>query len=285
MNFQHCTIVGIGLLGGSLALDLRRHYPEIIITGIARRQATLDEASLIRHGKELVFNRLSLNLEDAADADLVVLCTPVQTIIQQLAALAKLLKPGAVVTDVGSAKRAVMNAAVTVLPPTVHFIGGHPMAGSDRAGLIFAVPDLFVDASWALCIPPGHEEAAAKLAEVIQTLGAHPVIIDAASHDAIVALTSHLPHVVAAALVKIVLSHEEVMPFLAGGFRDTTRIAAGNPPMWRDIILTNRDQVISALNLMIAELTTWRDVVRSGDAPHLEALLTTACDQREQLNK
>ena len=169
-----------------------------------------------------------------------ILCTPVQTIIAQFEELARHLTLGTVVTDVGSTKRAVMNAASMVFPADVHFIGGHSMAGSDRAGLSHARPHLYQQATWALCIPPGHEEAAGRLAAVVAALGAHPVPIDADVHDALVALTSHLPHLLAAALTNRVLGSpydDAVLPFIAGGFRDTTRIAAANPAMWRDILL------------------------------------------------
>ncbi len=286
MPFTHCSVIGLGLLGGSLALDLRQQFPRMAITGIARRTTTLDEAAALRCGTAAVFTHLSADLADAGAADLVVLCTPVQTVIEQLAVLAPHLRPGAVVTDVGSTKRMVMNAAATVMPAGTAFIGGHPMAGSDRAGLVHARAELYRGATWALCVPDGNDEAAAHLSELIITLGARPLPIDADTHDALVALTSHLPHVLAAALTNQVLGSaygDAVLPFIAGGFRDSTRIAAANPTMWRDICLTNRDRLVAALNALLAELEQWRDAIRAGDAPHLEALLTTAHRQRERM--
>jgi prephenate dehydrogenase len=257
------------------------------ITGIARRPQTLAEAADLRGDGAPVFTRLERDLSAARHADLVVLCTPVQTIIDQLAQLAPLLAPGTVITDVGSTKRAVMNAATTVLPREIIFIGGHPMAGSDRAGLSHARAGLYQDATWALCIPPDAEESAARLARLVTAVGARPLPIDPEMHDDIVALTSHLPHVIAAAVANQVLGSvydDVVLPFIAGGFRDTTRIAAANPVMWRDILLTNRDRVVAAVTTLIRELTQWRDAIATGDAPHLEALLTTAHDRRERLN-
>ncbi len=283
-TFQHCSILGLGLLGGSLAYDLRRRYPAMAITGVARRQATLEMAATLRADERPVFTRLTTELTSVRDAELVVLCTPVQTIVQQLAALAPLLAPGTVVTDVGSTKRIVMNAASSILPPEVTFVGGHPMAGSDRAGLEHARSGLYRGATWALCVPPEAEDAAERLATLIRDLGANPLRIDAETHDDIVALTSHLPHVVAASLVNVVLGSvydDTVQPFIAGGFRDTTRIAAAHPVMWRDILLTNRDRVLTALNSLLQELETWRDAIRAGDTPHLEALLTLAQQRRE----
>lgn len=287
MGFQHCAVIGLGLLGGSLAMDLRRHFPEMTLTGIARREATLAEAASLTCGDQPVFTHLSCDLASVRTADLLVLCTPVHTIMQQLAQLAPLLSPGAVVTDVGSTKRAVMNAAVTVLPPAVTFVGGHPMAGSDRAGLAHARAGLYVGATWALCIPAGAEDAASRLAELLGGIGACPLPIDADVQDELVSLTSHLPHVIAAALTNHVLGSAQgdaVLPFIAGGFRDSTRVAAANPAMWRDILLTNRDYVVTALNGLLAEIEHWRDAIRGGDAPHLEALLTMAHDRRERLN-
>jgi len=285
MAFQHCTIIGLGLLGGSLALDLRRHYPEMRITGVARRQQTLEEAAVLTYGTHAVFNALSPSLQLAHEADLVVLCTPVQTILSQLVSLAPLLSPGAIVTDVGSTKRAVMNAA-TALPADVTFVGGHPMAGSERKGLSAAQSNLYQGASWALCVPPGAEDAAARLCELIQIVGGVPLRIEPDTHDALVALSSHLPHVVAGALVNVVFSSEHaeaVLPFIAGGFRDSTRIAAASPDMWRDICLTNRDHIVPALDAMLEEIAQWRTAILAGDAPHLEALLTTARERRERL--
>lgn len=287
MQFHSCCIIGLGLLGGSLAFDLRRAYPAMRVTGIARRQATLDEASALSVDGTGIFDRLTTDLSAVHDADLVVLCTPVQTIMTQLAEIAPHLRPGCVVTDVGSTKRTVMNAAAIALPGTVSFIGGHPMAGSDRAGLEHARPGLYVGATWALCVPPGAETDAARLATLITTLGARPLPLAADRHDALVALSSHLPHVTAAALVNVTLGGEDaemLRLFIAGGFRDTTRVAAGHPGMWRDICLTNRDQLTHALDALLSELAQWRDAIDAGDGPHLEALLTTAAHHRDALN-
>lgn len=283
MTFRHCGIVGLGLLGGSLALDLRALAPAMTITGVARRQATLDEAAAMRADGAPVFSHLSCDLDAVREADLVVLCTPVQTILQQLVDLAGRLAPGAVVTDVGSTKRAVMNAASSVLPEGLVFVGGHPMAGSEQAGLAHARAGLYRGATWALCVPAGAEAAARRLAALIATVGARPTEIDADSHDDIVALTSHLPHVIAGALANTTLGSaydDLVRPFIAGGFRDTTRIAAAHPAMWRDILLTNRDRVLAALDAYDAEMAAWREAIRGGDAPHLEALLTMARERR-----
>ena len=288
MTFQHCGIVGLGLLGGSLACDFRRHFPDMRITGIARRQQTLQLAGEMHHGGTTIFDELSADFTALRTADLVLLCTPVQTIISHLAQLAPVLTPGTVLSDVGSTKRAIMNAASTLYAAETVFIGGHPMAGSDRMGLENARIDLFREATWALCVPPGGESAATRLQQLLSAIGAHPLVIDAAQHDDLVALTSHLPHVLAAALTNQVLGHaygDAVLPFLAGGFRDSTRIAASHPEMWRDIMLTNRDRITAALNALIDELQQWRDAIRTGDAPHVEALLTQAQRRREQLNK
>ena len=276
------------MLGGSLALDLREQFPDLRITGIARRPATLAEAAALTVAGSPVFSYLSTELAAVGDADLVVLCTPVQTTMNQLAELAPLLAPGAVVTDVGSTKRMIMNAAATALPPAVRFVGGHPLAGSDRAGLSHARRGLYQGAVWALCIPPGAEEAARRLVTVLDKVGARALEIEPDRHDALVALTSHLPHVTACALTNRVLGSEygeEVLAFIAGGFRDATRIAAANPAMWRDICLTNRDNLVAALDTFAAEIARWRAAIAAGDAPHLEALLTTAQERRERLNR
>jgi len=287
MTFTHCSIVGLGLLGGSLAIDLRHHFPRMTLTGIARRRKTLEDAAVLRRDGAAVFTHLSQELSAIRGADLIIFCTPVQTVIQQLAEIAPFVSPGAMVTDVGSTKRMVMNAAATVLPAGVCFVGGHPMAGSERAGLSHARAGLFRDAAWALCAPAGAEEAADRVSAVVEAIGAHPLRIDAELHDQLVALSSHLPHVVACALAMQVLGSpraEAARAFIAGGFRDTTRIAAANTAMWRDICLTNRDNIVRELNEMIAALEGWRDALRNGDAPHLEVLLARAHTLREELN-
>lgn len=287
MSFSHCGIVGLGLLGGSLAIDLRHHFPQMTITGVARRQETLEEAARLRYRDLPVFTHLTTELGAVRETDVIVLCTPVQTVIEQLAELATLAAPGTIVTDVGSTKRMVMNAAATALPAGVFFVGGHPMAGSDRAGLSHARAGLYRDATWALCTPEGAEGAAARLCELIEILGAQPLPIDPVFHDGMVGLTSHLPHIVACALSTQVLGNpnrEMVRAFIAGGFRDTTRIAAANTAMWRDICLTNRDNIVRELNTLIASFEQWRDALRAGDEPHLEALLATAHGLREELN-
>jgi len=288
MTFTHCSIVGLGLLGGSLAIDLRHHFPQMTLTGVARRRKTLEEAAALHSDGAPVFTHLSQEPGAVAGADLVILCTPVQTVMQQLADLAPCIAPGAVVTDVGSTKRMVMNAAATALPAEVFFVGGHPMAGSDRAGLLHARAGLYRGATWALCASAGAEAAAERLSGLVETIGARPLRIDADLHDRLVALTSHLPHVVACALAAQVLGDpqgELARAFIAGGFRDTTRIAAANTAMWRDICLTNRDNIVRELTGMIAALESWRDALRNGDVPHLDALLTRAHTLREDLNR
>ncbi len=288
IKFKKVAIVGLGLLGGSLAVDLRMLSPDIQIVGIARRQETLEEAKLLAVDGVAVFNILSRQIKDCADSELIILCTPVQTIIDQLAELAVIISPGSIITDVGSTKRAIMNSASTVIPDGVFFVGGHPMAGSDKAGLLHAHTGLYKGATWALCENEKSGKAAEKLSSLIAELGASPIIIDPESHDDIVSLTSHLPHLVASALVNAVFNsnyEEMALPFMAGGFRDTTRIAAGNPALWRDILMTNRDRVLASLASLITELSTWRDALQSGDEPYLEALLSSASDRRTMVNK
>lgn len=286
MPFHHTAIIGLGLLGGSLALDLRKRFPAMTITGIARREETLQEASALRMDGAPVFTHLSRELSVVRGADLVVFCTPVQTIVAQVLEMAPFLEPGAVVTDVGSTKRVIMNAA-TALPAGVHFVGGHPMAGSDRKGLAHARLNLYRGATWAVCVPPGSEAAAERFVALIETLGAIPLPIEAGFHDELVALSSHLPHVVAAALSNVVLGNPHasaLQPFIAGGFKDTTRIAASSSAMWRDICLANRDYILAALDSLLRELNAWREALSARDAAHLEALFTAARERREELN-
>ncbi len=289
IKFKKVAIVGLGLLGGSIAIDLRSLSPCIEIIGIARRNETIIEADQLFVDEKKIFNQLSSDIAATSCCDLVILCTPVQTIIDQLAQLSLILNPETIVTDVGSTKRAIMNSAVTAMPDDIYFVGGHPMAGSDKAGLSHARAGLYKGATWALCEnEKSGGDSAEKLYSLITLLGASPIIIDAESHDDIVSLTSHLPHLVASSLVNAVFSSnydEMALPFMAGGFRDTTRIAAGNPALWRDILMTNRDRVLSSLSLLINELSAWREALQSGDEPYLQALLSSASEKRMMINK
>jgi len=283
--FRHASTLGGGLLGGSLGLALRRRGLAARVTGFVRRadaaarvlaagaadDATTDLAAAVR------------------GADLVVLCTPVADIGPLARALAPQLTPGAVVTDVGSVKATVIAAAEgPVQAAGARFVGSHPMAGGEKTGVRAARAELFEGAVCLVTPTPATDPAAAEAVRKLwRGVGARVVDLDADTHDALVARTSHLPHALAFALARYVL--DPAAPPLqrtlcATGFRDTTRIAAGSPPMWRDILLGNRAHVLAALDGLGAQLAALRAAVAADDAAAVEAFLTEASTLRSAWN-
>jgi prephenate dehydrogenase len=261
--FDTVAIVGIGLLGGSLGMALRQRELARRVIGIARREATLAEARAM-----YALDVGSLEIAAAAEADLVVVAAPVLSIPPLVEALAPHLRPGAIVTDVGSTKATLMQTLEPLLPAHADLVGGHPMAGSEQAGVLAARADLFEGAIYVLTRGERtRPESVERLAELARRLGARPVEMDAALHDAAVARSSHLPHVVAAALAEAAgrgAPAEMVRLLVAGGFKSTTRIAASSPEMWRDICLTNRPALLAALADFEAALGRFRAQLEAG---------------------
>lgn len=259
------AVLGLGLMGGSLGLALRR-------TGLAASVAGYDvapdtvERALARGAIDLA---CAAPGEAAAGADLVVLAAPVLAEKDLLTAVASVLAPTTVITDLGSTKRQVVEWARELLPDPLRFVGGHPMAGSERSGVEAASADLFQNAVWCLTPAPWTDATALRLvAELAQRLGAAPLVLDAAEHDELVAGASHLPLVAAAALVRVATSSGEwaqMGRLAAGGFRDSTRVASGDIQMARDICLTNRDALVRWLDRYIGELSSVRDVLAATD--------------------
>ncbi|HUW65260.1 MAG TPA: prephenate dehydrogenase [Spirochaetia bacterium] len=280
--FERAAIVGVGLIGGSLALAMKERGVAGTVTGHDSDPAALREACDLG-----VLDRA----EDCAGAavrgaDLVVVATPVGYTCAVLRELAPYLTPGVLVTDVGSTKAATVEAARHLVPGG-WFVGGHPMAGSERGGVAAANPYLFENAYYLLT--PTGETAPAALAaaqDMVRALGARTVILDPGEHDQLVALISHLPHLVAAALVNTAASSSRAgraLPLAAGGFRDTTRIASGPPAVWRDIFLSNRQAVGAALRIFREQLDLLQRAVAGADPDTTLELLTLARETRESL--
>lgn len=276
MLFERAAIIGIGLIGGSFALAARAAGVVGEVVGVARRERTLLEALHLGAADRTSFDPG----EAVRDADLVLIATPVATIPDVLERIAPALPVGCVVTDAGSTKRAVM-AAASVLPEHVDFIGGHPMAGSERAGVTAARVHLFHGKTWLLTPGDARPDAVARLRAVLEAIGARVVIVDAAEHDRIVARTSHLPHVIAAALCTALGECCDESDFIGAGLRDTTRIAAGPSEVWREILLTNADEVLAALSGFEAEVGRYRAALAACDEAALTALLDAARARRE----
>lgn len=274
------TIVGLGLMGGSLALALRGQCREIV--GVDADPAAA-QAALARG----VVDSLS-EFEPGHNCDLLVLATPVRGILGHLEALTttSFYPPRqTVVLDLGSTKAEIVHA-MTSLPPRFEPIGGHPMCGKETGGLANAEARLFRDRLFVLC-PPGYisVRALALAYELVAAIGAQPVMLPAERHDALAALVSHLPYTAAVALVRAALAADDpqVWQLAASGFRDTSRLAASDLTMMTDILLTNREAVLQALGAYTAELEALRGAIASGDEGAIRAALEPAQAKRAEL--
>ncbi|PAW82761.1 MAG: prephenate dehydrogenase [Pedosphaera sp. Tous-C6FEB] len=283
MYFPKVTLVGVGLLGGSIGLALKTRKLAGRVEGYVRRPASIAECERLG----VVDSATTDLLAAVRDADLVIFCTP----LAQMRALAEqcspALRPGTLVTDVGSVKGSV----VTELEPifakvSAPFIASHPMAGGEKTGPAAARADLFEQ---AVCIVTPGAKTPLKLVKQMEefwaALGGRPMRLTPDQHDALVARSSHLPHVVAAELANYVLSpaHPKEQPALcATGFRDTTRIAAGSPEMWRDIALANRKHLARALGVFIEDLQEFQRALDSGEAKAVDEFFETAKHRRDQ---
>lgn len=252
--FQRVTIVGVGLIGGSLALALRQRFPAIHITGV-------DRPKVLERALERKAIHTGATLSAAVqDSDLVILATPVSHILALLPQVARFIPPHAVVTDTGSVKRAIVERASSLFPRG-NFVGGHPMTGAEFSGINAAHPLLFQNALYLLTpSPEGTKSAVNKLVRLFTSLDARVLTLDPVTHDKVVAAVSHLPQLAAVALMNTVGNRHAAarkhLALAAGGFRDMTRIASSPFDMWKDILETNRNDINEALQLYIDSLVT-----------------------------
>ena len=282
MQLGKVALVGVGLLGGSLGLALRERRLAQQVTGFARRDQTLLDCRS-RGAVDLATRNLA---EAVTDADLVVLCTPVSQMGALLQDCLPHLQPGALVTDVGSVKGSVVAELEPLCAGSkVVFVGSHPMAGSEKTGVLAARADLFDGACCVITPTPRTPPAAlAALRGLWEAVGAQVVELTPARHDDLVGRCSHLPHIVAATLARYVLSPAhapEQAALCATGFRDTTRIASGSPEMWRDIVLANRRALTRALDVYIEDLAEFRELLAAGNPTALEEFLREAKSRRD----
>ncbi len=280
MSWQKVTLIGVGLLGGSLGQALRARGLAKSVVGYVRRQASIDEC-LKAGAVDLATRNL---LEAVTGADLVVFCTPLgqmKTLAQEMAGV---LRKDAVVTDVGSVKGSVTQELEPIVKKAGgHFVGSHPMAGSEKMGVLAARADLFQN---AICIvtAPRASTWARKVEELWKSVGGKPLRLTAAQHDEFVSRSSHLPHVVAAELANYVLSPAhpaEQRTVCASGFRDTTRIASGSPEMWRDIAMANRVNLARVLGVFIDDLKEFQHALDTGDEAVVEEFFRHGKERRD----
>jgi cyclohexadieny/prephenate dehydrogenase len=274
--FERVAFIGIGLIGSSLARVLRRDGLAGEIVACARNAATRDAAPALG-----IADRAT---DDAAaavvGADLVVLATPLSAYAGIAATIAPALRPGAIVTDVGSVKQVVIRDVLPLLPAGVHLVPGHPVAGTEHSGPEAGFAELFVDRWCILTPPPATDPAAvATITALWEKAGMRVVVMEPEHHDKVLAVTSHLPHLIAYTIVGTATDLEEdlkseVIKFSASGFRDFTRIAASDPVMWRDIFLNNREAVLEILQRFSEDLSALQRAIRWGEGDKLEALFT-----------
>ena len=289
---QRVTIVGLGLIGGSIGLGLRRWAEQNASGGQPALDVTGFDTDLEQQGHAQKIKAVARTAWDLAravkDADVVVVATPVAAMRETFEAIAPHLKGGAIVTDTGSTKAEVLAWADELLPRGVDFVGGHPMAGKAQS-IEGAEADLFKGATW--CVTPSvraDEEAIRTVLGLIAAVGAEPFFVDPIEHDAYVAGISHLPFVLSAALMRTVSqdpSWRDMKGPTAGGFRDVSRLAAGSPAMHRDILLTNRDAVTRWIDQYVAALGDLRATLQRDDeaaAPALTDFFTQARDARAE---
>ncbi|MBN1555887.1 MAG: prephenate dehydrogenase [Phycisphaerae bacterium] len=276
VEIQHVTIVGVGLLGGSIGLAIRRRFPRAIVAGVGRRESSL--ALAMKH--KCVHEAYLDATQPASKSDLVILATPVGAFEKHLRKIHPVLRRGALVTDVGSTKARVVRVGERICGRGGAFVGSHPMAGNENKGPAFADADLIAG---ALCIvtPTKHTPAArVRRTEAIwRALGMRTLRLAPAEHDRAVAAVSHVPHALAALLM--LLPKDKQLPVSATGLRDMTRLAAGDPEMWRDIMTTNRQAVLGSLDRLSRSLRRLRDLLEQDDARAIERFFARAKQRRD----
>jgi cyclohexadieny/prephenate dehydrogenase len=276
LYFDRVALIGVGLIGSSLARVMRRDSLAGEIVACARRQETLETVRRLDLADRVTFDPA----EAAAGADLVVISTPISAYADVARRMAGALKPGAIVSDVGSVKEAAVRDLQAHLPANVHLVPGHPVAGTEHSGPEAGFAEMFHD-RWCILTPlPGGDLAAvATVTRLWQAAGMKVVTMDAEHHDKVLAITSHLPHLIAYTIVGTATDLEdtlksEVIKFSAGGFRDFTRIAASDPVMWRDVFLNNRAAVLEMLQRFTEDLVALQRAIRWGEGDKLEELFT-----------
>ena len=276
--FSTVAVVGVGLIGGSIGAALKSRGVARTVVGVGRNRERLEAAQ--RAG---MIDRVATDGAQIADAELVVVCTPVDRIAADVLALASQVRPGTLFTDAGSVKGAICAALHGRLPEGTAFIGSHPLAGSEKAGFEHADADLFAG---KVCIVTPDDatrpDALSRVHDFWQRLGMRVVDMSPARHDTVLALTSHLPHAVAAALASLLDAPEA--EFAATGFRDTTRIAAGDAELWAAIFSANREPLVEQLDRFQQRLSELRTAIAANNRDRIIELLKEAKHRRDRLS-
>ncbi|GAA6163939.1 prephenate/arogenate dehydrogenase family protein [Pelagimonas sp. KU-00592-HH] len=275
--YERVALIGLGLIASSMFWAIKRGGLAGEVTGYARSEATRETARRIG-----LCDRVCDSAAEAAEgADLVVLCVPVGAMGRVAEEIAPVLKAGACVSDVGSVKRAVINAVAPHLPEGVHFVPAHPLAGTEHSGPEAGFAELY-DNRWCIIVPGAEDtdpEAIAKVRTLWEGMGANVDEMDADHHDLVLAVTSHVPHAIAYTMVGVAdhlrrVTESEVIKYSAAGFRDFTRIAASDPTMWRDVFLNNKEATLDILGRFTEELFVLQRAIRMEDGDHLHDYFT-----------
>ncbi|MFT4604629.1 MAG: prephenate dehydrogenase [Rhodothermales bacterium] len=277
-SFDHIALLGVGLIGGSLGLALKRHVPALTITGFDTPEV-LDLAQ----ERGAIDRKAASAAACVRGADLVILATPLGPALRLLTEIAPALKAGAVVTDVGSVKNPITRHASSVLPEDALFIGGHPMTGSEKTGIAHADAVLFENAVYVLCPESTDTAEFGALSALLARTGAHVRVMGAEHHDRAAARVSHIPQLLAITLVNQILDDVDAAGLAAGGFRDMTRIASSSFEMWRDILVGNEGPVLDELALVSTSLQRLRNRIAEGDMEAVAESFRTAASIRNAI--
>jgi len=283
-TMPNVCIIGLGLIGGSLAKALRRAYSNIYITGL-----DINPMFIAKAQREAVVDFATDNLKLAVEsANVIFLCTPITDIVEKLREIAGVSLNGAIISDTGSTKFEIVTKAESISLNNVHFIGGHPMTGSEQTGYDASMAHLFENAYYVLTPTSSTPlEKLETLSNLVSATGAIPINMDAKTHDYIVGSISHLPHVLASLLVNLVSDIDDPEQFrvklAAGGFKDITRIASSNPKMWRDISLSNKNHLISLIDLVKSRLEFFQSSLSLNDSDNIDDFFTKAKIFRDAL--
>jgi len=266
-DFKTATIIGVGLIGGSLGMALKRKAPNLKVYGIDDDEILIEAQEIKAIDKGFTRNQMETCLEQS---DLVFICTPINFIIELIPQIAKMTKPGTLVTDMGSTKRQIVQVAEIHFKDDIHFLGGHPMTGGEGCGIQHADPLLFENAVYVLT-PVNHmpRDLIQKFGTLIEQIGSKVLFLTPTMHDKIAAAVSHIPQLLAVTLVNWVAAHQKdsshFLRLAAGGFRDMTRVASSPYEIWKDVILTNQQEMLGFLDEFIGELEKTKESLKKND--------------------
>lgn len=283
--FDRVALIGAGLIGSSLGRAIRQEQLAKSVAAYSRRSDTRERLSHLG-----IVDNVAKSIKEAVDdADLIIISVPVGASEDVAKKLGPHIKPGAIVTDTGSVKESVIRAVVPHLPNSANFVPGHPIAGTENSGPEAGFASLF-EGRWCVITPTNdtNQSAIDKVTNLWQRMGSKVDIMSAAHHDKVLAITSHIPHLIAFNIVGTVADLEddtkmEAVKYAAGGFRDFTRIAASDPEMWRDVFMENREAVLEMLGRFSEDLSALQRAIRRGDANSLETKFTRTRDLRRRV--